>query len=130
MFQYVRVDDKGSAMISIKRGVPQESILSALKFLINFDNLGADAIWQSEIIKDADDTVLIEKPHHKSEDGILLECRMSKNGVDCNYMITKCTAFVKRSTKHSNIVIGDHESSSCGNEKIRGSTFRPKSVFL
>ena len=117
-------------MISIKRGVPQVSVLSALMFLINIDNLGADEIWQSETIKDADDTVLIEKLHHKSEDRNLLECRMSKNGVYYNYMTTKCTIFMKRSTKHSNILIGDQESSSCQNDKYVGLHFDQKLLFF
>ena len=111
-FQYVRINDKSSAMKSIKRGVPQGSILGPLLFLIYIDDLGADENWQSEIIKYADDRVLIEKLDHKSQDGKLLECWMSRNGVDCNYMKTKFTVFEKRSTKHSNIVIGVHEISS------------------
>ena len=56
-FQYVRVNDESSAMKSIKRGVPQGSILGPLLFLIHIDDLGADETWQSEIIKYAEDTV-------------------------------------------------------------------------
>ena len=55
-FQYVRINDKSSAMKSIKRGVPQGSILGPLLFLIYIDDLGADENWQSEIIKYADDS--------------------------------------------------------------------------
>ena len=60
-FQYVRINDESSAMKSIKRGVPQGSILGPLFLLIYIDDLGADENWQSEIIKYSDDTVLIEK---------------------------------------------------------------------
>ena len=63
--------------------------------IIYIDDLGADENWQSEIIKYADDTVLIEKLDHKSQDGKLLECWMSRNGVDCNYMKTKFTVLRK-----------------------------------
>ena len=55
-FQYVRINDKSSAMKSIKRGVPQGSILGPLFLLIYIDDLGADENWQSEIIKYADDS--------------------------------------------------------------------------
>ena len=72
-FQYVRVNDKISAMKSIKRDVPQGSILGPSLFLSYIDDLGADENWQSEIIKYADDTVLIKKLYHKSQDGQLLE---------------------------------------------------------
>ena len=87
-FQYVRINDKSSAMKSIKRGVPQGSILGHLLFLIYIDDLGPEENWQSEIIKYADDTVLIENLDLKSQDGKLLECWMSRNGIDCNYMKT------------------------------------------
>ena len=41
-FQYVTLDDKSSAMKSIKRGVPQGSILGLLIFLIYIIDLMAD----------------------------------------------------------------------------------------
>ena len=55
-FQYVRVNDKSSAMKSMKCGVPQGSILGPLLFLIYIDDLGAHENWQSEIINYADDS--------------------------------------------------------------------------
>ena len=45
---------------------------------------------------------------------------MSRNGVDCNYMKTEFTVFEKKSTKHSNIVIGDLEIPSCQNYNYLG----------
>ena len=65
-FQYVRINDNSSAMKSIKRGVPQGSLLGLLLFLIYIDDLVAN-----------------EKLDHKSQDGKLLECWKSRNGVDC-----------------------------------------------
>ena len=129
-FQYVRINDKSSAMKSIKCGVPQGSILGPLLFLIDIDDLGTEENWQSEIKEYADDTVLIEKLDHKSQDGKLLECWMSRNGVDCNYMKTKFTVFEKRSTKHSNIVICDHEISSCEIYKDPGLHLDQKHNFV
>ena len=55
---------------------------------------------------------------------------MSRNGVDCNYMKTKFTVFEKRSTKHSNIVIGDHEISSCEYYKYLGLHLDKKLNFV
>ena len=89
-FQYVRLDDKSSATKSITRGDPQDSILDPLLFLSYINDLGADENWQSEIVKYADDTVLIDKLDHKSQDEKLLECWMSRNG---NYMKTKFAFF-------------------------------------
>ena len=40
--------------------------------------------------------------------------------IDCNYMKTKFTVFEKRSTRRSNIVFGDYESSFCENYKYLG----------
>ena len=126
----MRINYESSAMKSIKRGVPQGSILGPLFLLIYIDDLGADENWQSEIIKYSDDTVLIEKLDHKSQDGKLLECWMSRTGVNCNYMKTKFTVFEKRSTKHSNKVIGDHEISSCENYKYLGLHLDKKLNFV
>ena len=74
-FQYLRVDGKSSAKKPIKRGIPQGSILGIVTFLIFIDDLGADENWQSEIIKHADDTVLIIKVDHNSQNGICLSAR-------------------------------------------------------
>ena len=85
--------------------------------------------WQNEIMKYADDTVLIEKLYHKSDDGKLFECWISRNGVDCNYLKNKFTLFDKRSTKNSNIVFGDHEIFSCENYKYLGFVSTQKKQF-
>ena len=112
-FQYIRVDDENSAMKSFKRGVPQRSTSGPFLFVVYNDDLSADDNWQSEIIKDVDDTVSMEKVDYKSEDGKLLQCLMSRNGVDCYYTKITVTVFEKKSTKHSNIVIGDDGISCC-----------------
>ena len=72
-FQNVKIEGKCSAMKLIKRGVPQGSILGPLLFLVYINDLGAYDDWQSEIIKYADDTVMIEKLNSKSEDKILFQ---------------------------------------------------------
>ena len=45
-------------------------------------------------------------------------------------MKTKFTVFEKNSTKHSNIVIGDHETSSCENYKYLGLHLDKKLNFV
>ena len=54
---------------------------------------------------------------------------MSRNCVDCNYTKTKFAVFEERSTKHSNIVTGDHRISCWGKLQILGLTFRHKIEF-
>ena len=56
-FQHVKIENECSKMRSIKRGVPQGSILGPLLFLVYFNGLGgADENWQSEVVKHADDS--------------------------------------------------------------------------
>ena len=64
---------------------------------------------QSEIIRYADDTLMIEKLNTQSEDKILFQSWAKMNHLDCNYTKTELVVFEKRSVKHPNIVIGDHE---------------------
>ena len=61
--------------------------------------------------------VMREQLNSKSADKNLMQTWMNKNGVDCNYTKTKFVVFEKRSANHSNIVIGDHEISSCDSYK-------------
>ena len=128
-FQYVKIDGECSAMKQIKRGVPQGSILGPLLFLVFINDLGADENWQSDVIKYADDTVMIEKLNSDSGDKILFQSWMNINGAECNYTKTKFVVFEKRSTNHANIVMGDHEISSCESYKYLGIHFDKKLNF-
>ena len=119
-FQYVKMENECSKMRSIKRGVPQGSILGPLLFLVYINNLGADENWQSVVVKYADDTLMIEKLNSRSDDKNLFQSWLNENDVDCNYMKTKFVVSEKRSVNHPNIVIGDHEISSYENYKYLG----------
>ena len=82
-------------------------------FLVYINDLGADEKWQSKIIKYADDTVMIEKLNTKSEDKTLFQSWTEMNRLDCNYTKTKFVIFERKSVKHPNFFIGDHEVPSC-----------------
>ena len=64
-------------------------------------------------MKNADDTVMIEKLNTLSDDKILFQSGANMNILDCKYAKRKFVVFDKRSVKHPNIVIGDHEIYSC-----------------
>ena len=128
-FQYVKIESECSKMRSVKRGVPQGSILGPLLFLVYINDLGADENWQSKVIKYADDTVMIEKLNSGSDDKNLFQSWLYENDVDCNYMKTKFVVFEKRSENHPNIKIGDHEISPCENYKYLGIHFDKKLNF-
>ena len=125
-YQYVKIEDECSTMKQIKRGVPQGSILGPLLFLVYINDLGADENWNSEVIKYADDTVMIEKLHSNSDDKNLFQSWINNNAVDCNYTKTKFMVFEKRSVNHPNIEIGGHEISSCDSYKYLGIHFDKK----
>ena len=128
-YQYVKIEDECSTMKQIKRGVPQGSILGPLLFLVYINDLGADENWKSEVIKYADDTVMIEKLHSNSDDKNLFQSWINNNAVDCNYTKTKFMVFEKRSVNHPNIEIGGHEISSCDSYKYLGIHFDKKMNF-
>ena len=69
-FQHVKFDGECSTMKLIKCTVPQGSILGPFLFLIYINDLGVHESWQSEIIKYADDTVMMENLNTQSEDKI------------------------------------------------------------
>ena len=128
-FRYVKIEDKCSSMKSLKRGVPQGSILGPLLFLVYINDLGADENWQSKIIKYADDTVMIEKINSEFEDKHLLRNWMRINSIDCNYTKTKFVVFEKKTKNYPNIMIEDHEISSCVSYKYLGIHFDKKLNF-
>ena len=68
--------------------------------------------WQCGIIKNADNTVMMEKLNTLSEDKILFQNWVNMNHLDCNYARTKFVLFEKRSVKHPNIITGIHEIAS------------------
>ena len=128
-YQYVKIEGESSTIKLIQRGVPQGSTLGPLLFLVYIKDLGVHENWQSEIIKYADDTVMIEKLNTQSEDQILFQSWANKNHLDCNYTKTRLVVFEKRSVKHPNVVIGDHEICSCESYKYLGIHFHKKLNF-
>ena len=56
MFQYVKIEEKCSAMKEIKRGVPQGSTLGPRLFIVFIKDLGADKNWHSKVVNYADNS--------------------------------------------------------------------------
>ena len=79
------------------RGVPQASKLGSLLVLVVMNDLGADENWHSEVVKHADDTVMIEKLTSKCADKNMFRTWMNKNGKDFNYTKSEFVVFEKRS---------------------------------
>ena len=67
-FQYVKIEGECSTIKVLKRGVRQGSMLGPLLSLVYICDLGVHENWQSDIIKYADETIMIEKLNTQSED--------------------------------------------------------------
>ena len=72
-YQFVKIEDKCSTIKPIKRGVPQDTILGPLLFLVYINDLGTDPNWQRDLILYADDTAMIDELNSNSDDKILLQ---------------------------------------------------------
>ena len=73
-------------------------------FRVYNNGLSVHEDWHCEIMKYADDTVMIEKPNTHSEDKILFQMWSKMNHLDCNYTKTKFFVFEKKSEKRSKMI--------------------------
>ena len=106
-FQCVKIEGDSLTIKLLKRGVLQRSVLGPLSFLVYIIDLGVHEDWQSEIIKNTDDTVMIEKLNTQSEDKNLFRSWANMNDLDCKYTKTKFVVFEKRSMNYPNLLFGN-----------------------
>ena len=90
-FQYLKIEGECLAMKLIKTWRPTGIYI----ILVYINELGVHEDWQSEIIKYADDTVMIEKLNTQSKDKVLFQSWASLNLLNCNYTKTKSVVFEK-----------------------------------
>ena len=109
----MNVDSENSNFQLVKQGVPQESILGPLPFVVYINEIISNAKIIGKLLLYADDTTFIESSPSETEDLNYLQIWLALNQVDLNYTRSNFVNFEKRAKFHGNILLDEEIIADC-----------------